>query len=62
MPLDKYLSSLQLVTLYHKRTAPTRYKDFEKMVNLGLIYMSKEGEDKTIEPNYQLLDYLEYKV
>lgn len=60
MPLDKFMSSPELTTLYHKRTAPTRYRDFEKMVNLGLIRTSKE--DKTIEPNYQLLEYLEYEV
>jgi len=60
MPLDKFMSSPELTTLYHKRTAPTRYRDFEKMVNLGLIYISKE--DKTIGPNYQILKYLEYQV
>jgi Fic family protein len=62
MPLDKFLSSPELMTLYHKRTAPTRYRDFEKMVNLGLINISKKGKDKTIEPNYRLLDYLAYNV
>ncbi|MHC4103480.1 MAG: Fic family protein [Planctomycetota bacterium] len=61
-PLDKFLSSPELTTLYHKRTAPTRYRDFEKMVNLELIDISKKGEDKTIEPNYQRLEYLQYKV
>ena len=60
MPLDKFLSSPELMTLYHKRTAPTRYRDFDKMVNSGLIRISKK--DKTIEPNYQLLDSLEYQI
>lgn len=60
MPLDKFLSSPELMTLYHKRTAPTRYRDLEKMVNLGLVRTSKK--DKTIEPNYQLLESLEYQV
>ncbi|MHC4459945.1 MAG: Fic family protein [Planctomycetota bacterium] len=60
MPLDKLLSSPELMTLYHKRTAPTRYRDFDKMVNSKLIRISKK--DKTIEPNYQLLDSLEYQV
>jgi len=60
MPLDKFLSTPEIITLYHKRTSPTRYRDFEKMINLRLILISKK--DKTIEPNYQLLEYLEYKV
>jgi len=58
MPLDKFFSLPELTTLYHKRTPPTRYRDFEKMINIGLIRISKE--DKTIEPNYELLEHLEY--
>lgn len=60
MPLDKFLSFPELMSLYHKRTAPTRYRDFDKMITLGLIHISKK--DKTIEPNYRLLDHLEYTV
>jgi len=60
MPLDKFFSLPELMALYHKRTPPTRYRDFEKMINIGLIRISKK--DKTIEPNYQLLDSLEYQV
>ena len=60
MPLGKFLSSPEVKTLYHKRSPQTRYRDFDKMMNLGLIRFSKE--DKTIEPNYQLLEYLKYNV
>jgi len=60
VPFDKFLSSPELTTLYHKLTAQTRYRDFEKMINLGLIRLSKEGN--TIEPNYQLLELLQYNV
>ena len=60
VPFDKFLSSPELTTLYHKLTAQTRYRDFEKMTNLGLIRLSKEGN--TIEPNYQLLELVQYNV
>jgi len=61
-PFDKFTSSPALITLYHKRTALTRYRDFEKMLSVGLIRISKEDNVKYIEPNYQLLESLEYKV
>jgi len=62
MPFDKFLSSPQITALYHKRSEPTRYRDFEKMSKLGLIYIFEKDNTKYIGPNYQLLSYLEFRV
>jgi len=62
MPFDKFLSYPQIKTLYHNRSEPTRYRDFEKMSNLGLIRIFEKDGKKYIGPNYQLLEYLEFRV
>jgi len=62
MPLDKFLSSPQLTALYHNRSEPTRYRDFEKMNKLGLIRIIEKDNKKYIEPNYQLLEHLEFRI
>ena len=62
MPFDKFLSSPQITTLYHKRSEPTRYRDFKKMSNVGLIHIFEKDNTKYIGPNYQLLNYLEFTV
>lgn len=62
MPLAKFLSYPQIKTLYHKRSEPTRYRDFEKMKNIKLIRFFEKDNTKYIGPNYQLLEYLEFRV
>ena len=62
MPFDKFLSYPQIKTLYHKRSEPTRYRDFEKMNNIGLIRIFEKDNTKYIGPNYKLIEYLEYRV
>lgn len=63
MPFDKFISSPELTTLYAQRTLSTRYRDFKKMEKtLGLIRIFKEDGKKFIEPNFQKLETLEYKV
>lgn len=62
VPFDKFLSFSELTTLYHKRADFTRYRDFEKMSKLGLISFSTKDNTKYIEPNYKLLEYLEYEI
>lgn len=62
VPFDKFLSFPELTTLYHKRADSTRYRDFEKMSKLGLISFSTKDKTKYIEPNYKLLEYLEYNI
>lgn len=62
MPLDKFMSSPQIKALYHKRSEPTRYRDFEKMSKLGLINGFEKDNTKYIGPNYKLLNYLEFNV
>ena len=61
-PLDKLLSTVQIKTLYHDRSEPTRYRDFKKMVDIGLIHIFEKEGIKYVGPNYRLLEYLEYKV
>ena len=62
MPFDKFLSYPQIKTLYYKRSEPTRYRDFKKMKNIKLIRFFEKDNTKYIGPNYQLLEYLEFKV
>lgn len=63
IPFDKFISSPELTTLYAQRKLSTRYRDFKKMEKtLGLIRIFKENGKKFIEPNFQKLETLEYKV
>ncbi len=63
MPFDKFMSSPEIMTLYARRKLSTRYRDFKKMEKtLGLIRIFKEDGKKFIEPNFQKLETLEYKV
>lgn len=62
IPLAKFMSLPQMRTLYHKLSDQTRYRDFEKMFRLGLIRTYEKDKEKHIGPNYQLLEYLEYRV
>lgn len=62
MPFDKFLSYPQIKTLYYKRSEPTRYRDFGKMKNINLIRFFEKDNTKYIGPNYQLLEYLEFRV
>jgi Fic family protein len=62
-PLSEFLSSPELMTLYSNRKASTRYKDFNKMEKrLNLIRIFKEEGQKFIEPNFQVLEGLEYEI
>jgi len=62
-PLNEFLSSPELMTLYSNRKISTRYKDFNKMEkSLNLIRILKEGGKKFIEPNFQELEELEYAI
>jgi len=63
MPFDKFMSSPEVMTLYARRKLSTRYRDFKKMEKtLGLIRIFKEDGKKFIEPNFQKIETLEYKV
>jgi len=62
MPFDKFLFYPQIKTLYHKRSEPTKYRDFKKMKDINLIRLFEKDNTKYIGPNYQLLEYLKYEV
>ena len=62
IPFEKFMSFPQIKTLYHKRSEPTRYRDFEKMKNIGLIRIFEKEKTTYIGPNYKLLEYLEYRI
>jgi Fic family protein len=62
-PLNEFLSSPELRALYSNRKTSTRYKDFNKMEKrLNLIRIFKEEDKKFIEPNFQVLEGLEYEI
>jgi len=63
MLFEEFLSSPELVTLYSKRETSTRYRDFKKMEKtLGLIRIFKEDGKKYIEPNFEILEKLQYVI
>jgi len=62
IPLEKLRSSPEYKSLYHRVSNMTQNRDFSKMKSLKLIRIS-DADDKTfIEPNYEILESLEYMV
>jgi len=58
----KFLSSPEIKALYKNLSASTKSRDFNKMLDLGLIRLNGEKENIFIEPNFQILDRLNYNV
>ena len=48
--------------IYAERKERTRYRDFKTMEDLKLIRITKENGKKSIEPNFEKLEELEYAV
>ncbi len=57
---SKFLSSPEIRALYKNLSASTKSRDFKKMLDLGLIRLNGEKENIFIEPNFQILDRLNY--
>lgn len=59
-PYKDFLSAIE--PIYANRKERTRYRDFKTMENLKLIHITKENGKKSIEPNFEKLEELEYAV
>ncbi len=59
---DKLRSSPEYKSLYYHTSSMTQNRDFSKMKSLRLIRVSKTGGKVFIEPNYEVLESLEYSV
>ena len=60
IPFTDFLSVIK--PIYAKRKDRTRYRDFKTMEDLRLIRIVKENGKKSIEPNFEKLEELEYAV
>lgn len=59
-PFRDFLSTIKPIYAgLHNRT---RYRDFKILEDLGLIRITKENDKKSVEPNYEKLEELEYDV
>ncbi len=61
-PLDKFMASGPVATLYGSVSPPTKSRDFKKMQQLGLVRMPRENGKVYIEPNFAILEALRYHV
>lgn len=60
-PLNKFYSSPEIKALYHSVSPPTKTRDFNKMKKENLINIATENDEKFIEPNFGILEKLQYK-
>lgn len=61
-PFDKFQSSPEVVALYRSVSTITKYRDFKKMGELKLVGFRKKNDTLYIEPRYQILEQLRYRV
>ena len=61
IPLNKFYSSPEIKALYHSVSPPTKTRDFNKMKKENLINIATENDEKFIEPNFGILEKLQYK-
>ena len=59
---NKLRSSPEYKSLYYHISSMTQNRDFSKMKSLRLIRVSKTGGKVFIEPNYEVLESIEYSV
>jgi len=59
---SKFQSSPEVQALYKNVSATTKYRDFKKMEQNGLIKFTTEHNEPLVEPNYQILGYVNYRV
>ena len=60
IPYKNFLSTIE--PIYTERKERTRYRDFKTMEDLRLIRITKEKGKKSIEPNFEKIEELEYGV
>ena len=61
-PLKKFLSMPEVLAFYHKVSASTKTRDFQKMAAYKLVTTTTLDQEVFIEPNFGLLEGLEYRV
>jgi len=59
---NKFISSPEFESLYSGVSVDTNNRDLRKMKSLGLIRTFKEDNQMFIEPNYEILERIEYIV
>jgi len=59
---NKFTSSPEFESLYSGVSIDTKNRDLRKMKSLGLINLFKENDEMFIEPNYEILEKMEYMV
>jgi len=62
VPLDKFQNSPEVLALFSGKSLSTKSRDFNRMASLGLIKLVKENGKTYIEPNYHILESLNYNV
>jgi Fic family protein len=62
IPINKFMSSPEVIALYRNASSSTRVRDFQKMAERDLIKIEKIENETFIEPNFQLLERLTYNV
>jgi Fic family protein len=62
IPLDKFLAAAPIAILYNNTSPATKSRDFKKLDQLALVRTSKENNRVYIEPNFGILDSLQYRV
>lgn len=60
--LKKFFSTPEAIAFYRNISERTRGRDFERMILYNLIKLDKVDNEYYIEPNFQLLERLRYKV
>lgn len=60
--LNKFRASSEYESLYSYMSSATKSRDFSKMKSLGLIRIAIVDDKEFIEPNYDILDRLEYRL
>lgn len=58
----KLFNSAPLRALYNKISATTKFRDFQKMIELNLIRIEEKEEKRYFRPNYSVLDRISYYV
>lgn len=62
VPLDKFLTSPEIATMYSNVSLSTRRLDFQKMDKLGIVEIYTVNDQLMIRAKFEKLDSLEYEI
>lgn len=60
--LRSFFGSPEIVAMYSNVSSTTRWRDFNKLLQIGLVSVLRENDKDYVEPNFKLLDDLRYAV